>query len=216
MRPWLERELERQFAPAAAPDSLWSRIERQRLARRPSVPRMVLWPAVAALILAASADLLWQLNQARKSLRDLAQFTKTELRAVADANNVPELKSGDPAEIRRWVKDNGNIEIEMTAQPSPGVRLLGARLVRVGGKLIAAVGYRVGENTATLLVSQNRLDVVGGSPAARHLVSQTDGENGQRLYLWNMRDESYTIAWAGPHDSEGACLLCHTPGHRQL
>jgi hypothetical protein len=39
---------------------------------------------------------------------------------------------------------------------------------------------------------------------------------GTNLVSWNMREQAYTIAYAGGNDPQGGCLLCHAGAVRRL
>jgi len=80
-RKWLEGELARQLGPVRAPDSLWARIERERRRRNSGTRRSfewVLWPAVALMLMIASADLFWELGRARVAWREMAPAANGE------------------------------------------------------------------------------------------------------------------------------------------
>jgi len=159
LRPWLEMELARQLSPVAAPASLsWTAIEARRTERRMATGGWVLWPAVALMLLFACGALF-------RNMRDITQLTGQELRSIADSPQACDFWSNDPAEIRNWVKSKGNIDVEIPPGRSSAVRLIGARLAHVRGKLVAAIEYQVGNSTATLVVSrhgQNEIASAGG------------------------------------------------------
>jgi hypothetical protein len=58
---WLQAQLVREMAQVKAPEGLWTRIQAEERARK-ALPRRgwMLWPVVAAVMLVASGDLLWQ------------------------------------------------------------------------------------------------------------------------------------------------------------
>jgi hypothetical protein len=89
---WLEAQLLREMAQVKAPDSLWNGIQVERRERR-NRPRVVwmLWPAVATVLLVASADLCWQIGRA----------------AQAGAR----IESNNPAELRAWVNEKANLNV---------------------------------------------------------------------------------------------------------
>jgi hypothetical protein len=183
---WIEKELARQLTPVRAPDSLWSRIES---ARRRSSPQAgwILWPAVAMMLLFASGDLLWEIGKARASI---APLTEQDLEAVADGSAC-DFKSSDPAQIERWVKARTSMNVNLSCGRPGNAQLVGARLIRKRGAVIAAIAYQVGNDAATLLVSDKH-----------------------SLFRWN-RD--YSIAWSGSKEANpGACNQCHLDARSQL
>lgn len=197
---WLQNELERQLAPVRAPDSLWGRIEAAAFnsRRRKTNPAQagpqagwILWPAVAVLLLSASGDLLWELGKARASL---APLTEQDLEAVADSASC-DFKSADPAQIERWVKAKTNVDVSLSCGLPGNAHPVGARLIRKRGAVIAAIAYRDGSDSATLLLSDKH-----------------------SLFRWN-RD--YVIAWSGSKEpgskeNPAACNHCHLDARSQL
>ena len=199
---WLEKELARQLAPVAAPESLWGRIDRQPRPRHRLSLEWLFWPVAAAMVLVAVAGALRSLN----ADRDPARFTDQELAVLARTSGF-DFRSDNFADIRAWVKARANIDIDLPPGRHPGqppadrgaVRLLGVRMLDLRGLPIAAVDYRAGGEAATLLVSGKRAGLTSNRPYSQG-----------RLVSWNMRDETYTIALSSVRNARGACLLCHT------
>jgi hypothetical protein len=218
---WLEKELTRQLAPVTAPESLWDRIgEWDRInegragqRRRVSLER-IFWPVAAAMVLLALAGVLRTLG----TDRDPDKLAEQELATMAGVSRGFDFRSESFEDTRAWVKAAANIDIDLPpGQPAADrgiVRLLGARLIHVRGLPIAAIDYRVGDEVATLFVSGKRAGLTGNTEASRHLFSKTGSPRKTRLFSWNMRNQTYTIAFSGAEIHQGACLLCHanTPG----
>jgi hypothetical protein len=216
---WLERELARQLAPVAAPESLWDRIHQQqgrqqrRPARRVSFER-TFWPVAVAMVLLAFAGVLRTLSVNREA----DQLPEQELALLARPSGDFDFRSNSFADTRSWVKTQADIDIDVPAGQSNAdrgaVRLLGTRIIRFNGLPVAAIEYRVGDQVATLFVSGKRAGLTASAKASKHLFSQG------RLVSWNMRSQTYTIAvsktgvFSGATNSRGACLLCHanSPG----
>ncbi len=206
---WLERELARQLAPVTAPDSLWDRVSRQQ--RKPvrllSLER-AFWPVAIAMVLLAFVGVLRTLSVNRAP----DPLPEQELALFARPSGDFEFRSSSFEDTRAWVKTQANIDIDVPSGQPPAergtVRLLGTRIIRLNGLPVAAIDYRVGEQVATLFVSGKRAGLNAGARASKHLLSQG------RLVSWNMRSQTYTIAFSGMGNSRGACLLCHanSPG----
>jgi hypothetical protein len=205
---WLERELARQLAPVAAPESLWERINHQQRGQRRGEPRRrisfdrAFWPITVAMVLFAFAGVL----------RTFSGFRDPE--TLTDRSGRFDLRSDNFEDIRAWAKTEANIDIDVPsgqlARDRGDVRLLGARLIRRRGLPVAAIDYRVGDEAATLFVSGKRAGLSGTTEAAGHLFSQTRSTGDARLVSWNMRNQNYTIAFSGAGNAHAACLLCHT------
>jgi hypothetical protein len=196
---WLERELARQLAPVAAPESLWDRInEQQRIPRRRVSFDRAFWPVAAAMVLLAFAGVL----------RNLTVDRDPPIAAGGSGNF--DFRSNNFDDIRAWAKTEANIDIDLpSGQLAPDrsdVQLLGARLIRQRGLPVAAIDYRVGGEAATLFVSGKRGGLSGTTEAAGHLFSRINA----RLVSWNVGNQTYTIAFSGAKSPHGACLLCHT------
>lgn len=208
---WLENELRHQLRPVAAPAGLWDRIQLSPMTGVPAPhpPLRPFWfmPVFATLLVFMTAGLLWGIRQSRTHLRDIA-LSDQELRVLADSSNGQTYPSDDPIQIRNWVKRHSNIDIELPTSRSEAIHLLGAKLVQSRGSLIAAVAYKVGADSATLIVSRRN-----GNAGSKHLISRVNTAGGTSLLSWNMREQAYTIAWAGVGDP---CLLCHAGVHGRM
>ena len=203
----LERELARQLAPVAAPETLWDRIHEPR----PSPPRgmpiawfskhWLAWPA-AAVVLLACAGGYWKMNHTREPLAELPP-----------ASRDFDFRSSDFGAIRKWVKAESNIDIDLpdgSAASAAPVLLLGVRLIRFRGSPAAAIDYHIGEGAATLVVSGKQPGLSGNTEVGKHLFSAMKSAGKEHLLSWNMRNQNYTIAYSGDKDLGGACLLCHS------
>jgi hypothetical protein len=118
---------------------------------------------------------------------DLHQLAIQELR-----NPVPpDLRCTEPGRINDWMRRQAGDEL--TIPERTGVRLTGARMIQKGGARIAAVTYRVGDDTATLLVAR-------AAPSA---------DLGHGHAQWQSQGQIYALASSNPERPEAACLLCH-------
>jgi hypothetical protein len=221
MSDWIENELRRQMRPVAAPESLWDRIQNPS-ASSPAIrveaknPLRPLWflSVCAATLVLLTAGLLWGIRQSRPHLRDIA-LTDQDLRVLADLSTGETFSSANPVHIRNWVKSRSNIDVELPSGRSEAIHLLGAKLIQLHGSLIAAVAYKVGDDPATLLVSRRGL-CCNTDVGSRHLIAKAETSGGTSLTSWKMRDQEYTIAYAGAGEPQGACQLCHAEAHSRL
>jgi len=199
----VESELARDLGPVAAPDALWDRIERGRPPRaKPSLT----WPIAAALTLVAASGGLWWLHGTPAGLED---FAVTELHADP---GLLDLHSDDPGEIRRWVKAQVGIDLELPARrPTGEIRLLGVRLMERKGAPVAAVAYRVGRANAALLVSR-----ANGAGEGEHRLTRSHAGRGVPVFSWRMREQVYILACSLEENPQEACLLCHAGGRHSV
>lgn len=206
MPDWLELELAEELRPTAAPDELWERIRSAagtgefaaaihgvpsgrspRPVFRRARASWVSWPIAAIVTLMIAAATLWLVAKGQEPALDLQQLAIQELR-----NPVPlELRCSEAARINAWLRRQAGVELNIPERT--GVRLAGARVIQKGAARIAAVTYRVGDDTATLLVAR------ATSPA----------DFGHGHSQWQARGQSYALASSNPERSEDACLLCH-------
>jgi len=185
---WLEAELARQFCPVSAPDALWNRIHEQRrpLRVRPERRPMAMGSVAAIALLIVAAGMFWRMGVTR--------------------DPSEEITSDDPRQIRSWVKAKSNIDIPLPDQPTLG-RLLGARIIRLQQYSVAVVNYRVGSESATLLVTDR--PATGESRSPGHTSPRIKITGDTALYSWSLGPDDYTIAFSGVKEPRAACLLCH-------
>lgn len=214
MSDWLELELAEELRPTAAPDELWERIRSSAGPRdlaaaprgvpslsgnRPAGRREALrvasassaswtpWPIAAIVTLMIAAASLWLVARGQEPLPNLQQLALQELRDPAPL----QLHSSDPARINDWMRRQAGLDLAIPERS--GARLAGARVIQKGGARIGAVSYRVGEDTATLLIAR-------AAPAA---------DFGHGHAQWQAGGQTYALAGSNPDHPEAACLLCH-------
>jgi hypothetical protein len=147
------------------------------------------WAIAAILTLTAAAGALWLVAQRQQPAFNLQQLATEQLR-----NPEPlAMHSGDPRAISAWMRQAG-IDVTLPAQSSESVHLVGARVLQRRGARFGAVMYRVGPDTATLLIASAG---IAPGPAHGQLSCKTRGQ-------------SYTVACSNPDHAQVACLLCHT------
>lgn len=189
MSDWLDLQLSHHLAPAQAPDALWDRVQ-GGIGIRPARPRVAFnaWPIAAILTLMAAAGTLWLVAKGEQPALDLRQLAIEQLR-----NSEPvELHSSDPAQISAWMRRAG-LEVALPAEHGAAVKLVGARVIEKGGTRIGEIQYRVGSDTATLLVAR-----AGSGPEVGHGHS-----------AWRSRGQSYALASSNSERPDAPCLLCH-------
>jgi len=200
---WLEKELARQLAPVAAPSSLWDRISGGAERRRRVPLAWILWPAAAAVLLAGVLGVV----RGRLAASGEDRFAQREVAAAAKHAEF-DFRAGSFEDAREFVRKRANIDIDLPKRhavaDSGPAHVMGVRMVELDGVPIAAIDYVVKGEKATLYVSGKRAGMKGDDMGpSLHLHSQ------QGLTYWNMRNETYTIAYASTKNPHGACMLCH-------
>ncbi len=202
---WLADKLREELRPATAPDRLWARIQAPAAASRAETgPTRFLWPAIALLMLLASADLLWEFSKARGSLRQFAQPDPSTIASLASAADACDIYSNDPVRLRQWVKSHSGIEIALPDHP-PSVKVVGARVVNLRGTLVASLKY----------------EAISGSPEKDRTVVIWKGNPGKKPHTASNRmagtemvswTQGETVFAAEGSSAREACLLCHPEG----
>jgi len=160
-REWFEPVLAHQLDQVAAPEELWERVRNPGVTRKKErVHRIV----NAARVGACATILLF----------------------VWIYMGHGGFQSGDPGEIRAWVKARAGIDVPLRARPA-GVQLVGANFAKGSVEIAYRVGGRDG-----------RLKVDG-----RHSASSA------KVFTWSMDGHVYTLECATPEDLKVACNLCH-------
>lgn len=193
MSEWLELELARELRPVTAPVGLWGRVQ---AGRRPQATqnrwRTLRLAAVALMMVLIAAGTFWTGRRGA----DLESLAARELNHSAnlELHSGLELRSGDAVEIAAWLRREAGLEVAIPV--SARVQLEGARLIRARGALIGEVAYRVGDDSALLLVAR-----AGGAfrAAAKH-----------GGFSWQKQEQVYAIASTRPDQRRAACALCHT------
>ncbi|HEY3823712.1 MAG TPA: hypothetical protein VGL82_04095 [Bryobacteraceae bacterium] len=207
---WLEEELKRQLAPVVAPGSLWDRIEHPRPAPRHGIaPAKLWWPLVAVTVLLTVIITLHNLDVPHNQ----DTLVEREVATLTGISKGFDFRSENFQDIRKWAKVTANIDIDRPpGAPSEGrstAQLLGVRLIQLQGLPVAAIAYRMGDETATLFISGKRAGLSGNTGASKHLFFPKTTTGNTRFVSWNMRNETYTIAFPGTKSFQAACLLCH-------
>ena len=183
---WLEAQLSRQLAPVSAPDALWNRIHEQRRPLRVRPQRHLMWSAAVLALLIVAAGMFWRLGVTR--------------------DPQEEISSSDAQQIRSWVKAKSNIDIPFPDQPTLG-RLVGARIIRLQQYSVAVINYRVGTESAMMLVTDRHATDEIRNPG--HTAPRISNTGSMTLYSWSLGPDDYTIAFTGAKEPRAACLLCH-------
>jgi hypothetical protein len=192
-----DAELSRHLRPVAAPDGLWERIQDSHLPEPSATLRWPLWAFAAAV---AATIALFCLSLRSDTTPYLTRLAAHEM--AADSGPM-DFRSGDPSQIRAWVKANAGFDIPLPAEGP--VQLIGVKLIR-GGKLTACVSYRIGDRAGKLLVAQ------GSSPAPQHPSVQRESAQGVSLASWAIGGQQFALAWPASLDVHGACVVCHVDG----
>ena len=195
--PKIESELRNHLGPVTAPPELWAKIQSpQRVS--PFSARQLIWPAIAILLLLASADLLWEFSKARGGFRQFARPTPAELASISGQDC--DLWSNDPGRILHWIKSQSGIELEIP--PHSTAKMIGARVENLRGTPVASIAYESGNRRGSLLVWK------AGRQHAKHgLPVKTDN-----LVSWSQGENVFAVSAANETIARGACMLCHPEG----
>jgi hypothetical protein len=180
-KSWVEGLLKDNLQPTAAPEALWDRIgNRAKSANKPKLG----WAAIgfAGAVVAAAALIATVV---------LPRFDRAHQAVVAERV----MQSGDPGEIRTWVKKSTGIDVPLTRSLPASIQLVEARARNNG---TAEILFRL-DGHETVLSVANAVKTDG--------VRQIQHQQGQRT--WQARGVDYELH-GGPAKVGTACLLCHS------
>jgi hypothetical protein len=186
----LETLLSRHLHPVQAPDELWQRIQGGEAAGRSIPTRWPFWAIAAAA--AAMLALCFSLRSATAP-----ELEKLAARESRTGGERLDFRSGDPLEIRNWVKTHAGLDVPMPGKLTEDVQLIGVSLLP-GDQPVACISYRVRGQVARLLVTH-------GEFAGQH--SAAPPANGP--YSWTLQRQTYLLASSNPQETSAACVLCH-------
>ena len=219
---------------APAPEAMWPAIANAldpgaiaAGARRSRLPRLA-WAAV--VVLAIAGGLAWYLGlrspldlhpaSARPSELELATIAAHESRGPGETGW--ELRSSDIARLRSWVRASSDltaddIPIRRPPEDAGHLRVVGARLARVGKATTAVIGYEMDAEPVTLATA--RIDDLRDPPGeglfSKNVSYRVDSAHGYRVLTWGVGRHAYVMV-SGRGDLKG-CYLCHTtPERRRL
>ena len=194
------------LGPVAAPEELWRRVQHASPSQEPRSALRMTWVIATVLSLVA---LTWGLhfndNNDNNSVAN-----RTIVRVLAGGPENLEFRSHEALPIREWVKQRTGLNIPLPVECSTKVQLVGARVIK-GAAPAAAVGYRVNNHYAMLLVSgslSKRQYGIGHYSLANERVKDA------QITSWTMRGQSYALAYAAVGDFHDACGVCHINSER--
>lgn len=215
-----------------APDSLWLEVERG-LARRPrEAGRARRWPRVAAALTAVAivAGAAWYafLRQPLHVVRaagdpsDFERATVEEHTRLVSGREAWELRTSGIGELRSWVKAASamtadEIPIERPAEDARRLRIVGAKLARVGGATAAVIGYEMDSEAVTLATARLK-DLHDPPPVGRFskdIAYRFDALRGVHVLTWGVGHQAYVMVSRLPNHGQAGCFLCHTTRERR-
>jgi hypothetical protein len=178
---WLELELADRLAPVRAPEALWARVQRPRVAERVRATRLPRRALVALAAVAVATIVAVALAVPSPGMSEMAA-------AELAANRPADFRSSDPHAIAHWLRANAGVNVSIPE--SAKVELTGARVKGNIGEVL----YRVQGHDAVLLVAR-----ANGRPV--------DTRHGQST--WQAHGQIYALAYADTAQARLACQLCH-------
>jgi anti-sigma factor RsiW len=217
---------------APAPDGMWPSIA-EALVPKPEVsgrPRTWRLAVAAVAFLAVAASVAWYvgLRHPLDLHRAATGPSEFEVAAIdAHARRGPgetgwELRTSDIARLRTWVSASSgltadDIPIRRPPEDAGHLRVVGARLARVGNATTAVIGYEIDAEPVTLATA--RIDDLRERPReglfSKNVSYRVDSAHGYRILTWGVGRHAYVMV-SGRGDLKG-CYLCHTtPERRRL
>lgn len=218
---------------APAPEGMWPSIEGGlgpgRAASGPGHSRTWRLAAAAVMFLALAAGAAWYVGlrhplhlhraAAGPSEFELATIEAHERRAPG-GDAAWELRTSDIASLRSWVNATSGLtadEIPLHRPPEDAghLRVVGARLARVGSTTTAVIGYEVDAEPVTLATAriEDLRDPPGEGLFSKNVSYRLDSAHGYRVLTWGVGRQAYVMV-SGRVDLKG-CYLCHTTPERR-
>jgi anti-sigma factor RsiW len=215
-----------------APEGMWSSIAGELDSGKPASGsrHFRIWRLAAAavtfLVLAAGAA--WYVGlrhplDLHRATTGPSEFELATIQAHARARDVGwELRTSDIARLRSWVSASSDLtadDIPARRPPEDAghLRVVGARLARVGNATAAVIGYEIDAEPVTLATA--RIEDLSDPPAegvfSKNVSYRIDSAHGYRVLTWGVGRHAYVLV-SGRVDLKG-CYLCHTtPERRRL
>ena len=215
---------------APAPEGMWSPIAgalgpKRNVSGRPRTWRLA---AAAVAVVAVAAALAWYVGlrhplDLHRAAAGPSEFELAAIRAHARAGDVGwELRTSDIARLRSWVSASSDltaddIPVRRPPEDAGHLRVVGARLARVGNATAAVIGYEIDAEPVTLATA--RIEDLKDPPAegvfSKNVSYRVDSAHGYRILTWGVGRHAYVMV-SGRADLKG-CYLCHTtPERRRL
>jgi anti-sigma factor RsiW len=217
---------------APAPEAMWSSIADAlatvRTVSRPGRQRAWRLAVAAVAVVAFAAALAWYVGlrhpldlhraAAGPSEFELAAIAAHERRTPGEAGW--ELRTSDIARLRSWVSASSDltaddIPVRRPPEDAGHLRVVGARLARVGSATAAVIGYEIDSQPVTLATA--RIDDLPDPPAegvfSKNVSYRIDSAHGFRVLTWGVGRHAYVMV-SGRVDLKG-CYLCHTTAERR-
>jgi hypothetical protein len=203
-KTWLEPVLRRDLSGVEAPAELWERVQRRAETPRKTATGTGLKPlawAFAAVLFVMAGVWGMRVHESHAAGPILAERSGGAEHAVSAERAGLALQSGDPVQIRTWVRTNTGLDLALPAVLESSVQMTGVKVVNASAPAVE-VTYRVGGRETTLLVARS-----SNSAGVRHADLRNVNYDGR--ISWVMRGQVYTLLCASPEDARVACLLCH-------
>ncbi len=215
-----------------APDSLWFEIERGVTRRSRGVRRALRWPRVAAALttVAIVAGAAWyaflrqplHLVRAAGGPSEFERSTVEEHARLVSGREAWDLRTSEIGELRSWVKAASavtadEIPIERPAEDARRLRMVGAKVARVGGATAAVIGYEMDSEPVTLATARLQ-DLHDPPPVGRFskdIAYRFDALRGVHVLTWGVGHQAYVMVSRLPNHGQAGCFLCHTTRERR-
>ena len=220
------------LSPAPAPEGIWSSIANSLASRKTAVGPRRSWTwrlaPVAVALVAVAAGAAWYVSlrhpldlhpaAARPSDLELATIAAHERRDPGEAGW--EIRTSDIASLQIWVNASSDltaddIPIRRPPEDAGHLRVVGARLARVGSATAAVIGYEMDSEPVTLATARIA-DLPDPPPEglfSKNVSYRVDSAHGYRVLTWGVGRHAYVMV-SGRRDLKG-CYLCHTTPERR-
>lgn len=232
----LAESLPREIAPVELWNTIEAFLEHPRQAQEAAAPGFGKWwrpapvGAVVLLLMVASGVVWYTSFRERLRLTVSADAPSGFETAAVNAHEDRlrgdwklDFQTSEVEPLRAWIQENSHLRASIPwrrpREDAGRLRILGVKLVTIGGARAAVIAYDVDSKPVTLVAA--RLSDLRHRPEEglfrKDIVYRYDPARGHRVLTWGTDGQAYVMVSDLPGYGQQGCFLCHTtPERRQL
>lgn len=167
--------------------------------------------AVAVIVLATSVFLIRQ-----ASVPEFVDAAVATHESYAAHDLVLEVTSSDPLQVSKWVREQMGFTIALAQGPVKNLKLMGGRLVQIGGKKAVFLAYDVGGRPLSLVMTAADGVRLFGSQEMidKDVRFYQSSYHGLQTLSWTLEGLAYVFVSDAQDINRQACQICHTSARR--
>jgi hypothetical protein len=132
-----------------------------------------------------------------------------------------EIETTEIPQLRSWVHAesglSASIPEERPVEDAQQLRLVGAKVIEVGGTRAAVIGYAMDSQPVTLATA--RLEDLREAPQqhrfSKEIAYRYDADHGTKVLTWGADGQAYVMVSSLAGFGQQGCFLCHTAPERR-